>query len=45
MAIRYLKVLLVLFTGLMCLLYGLQNIANLQVAHQVVSYYQIWCMR
>jgi len=37
MAIRYLKVLLVLFTGLMCLLYGLQNIANLQVAHQVVG--------
>ena len=37
MAIRYLKILLVLCTALMCLLYGLQNIANLQVAHQVVA--------
>ena len=26
-----------LCTALMCLLYGLQNIANLQVAHQVVG--------
>ena len=37
MAIRYLKVILVAFVGLMALLYGLQNIVNIQAAFQVVG--------
>jgi predicted small integral membrane protein len=37
MSIRYLKMALVLFTALMCILYALQNLVNLQAAHQVVA--------
>ena len=37
MAIRYLKIVLVAFVGLMALLYGLQNIVNIQAAFQVVA--------
>lgn len=37
MPIRYLKIVLVAFVGLMALLYGLQNIVNIQAAFQVVG--------
>lgn len=37
MAIRYVKILLVVFVGLMALLYGVQNLVNLKAAHQVVA--------
>lgn len=37
MNIRYLKMTLVLFTALMCVLFALQNLVNLQAAHQVVA--------
>jgi hypothetical protein len=37
MAIRYRKMALVVFIGLMALVYGLQNIVNLQAAHGVVA--------
>lgn len=37
MAIRYLKVILTASVGLMALLYGLQNIVNIQAAFQVVG--------
>lgn len=37
MAIRYLKIILVVFVGLMALLYGLQNVVNLTAAHQAVA--------
>ena len=38
MGIRYLKIILVVFLGLLCLIYGLQNIANLEACFQSVSY-------
>ncbi len=37
MPIRYLKIVLIVFLGLMALFYGLQNLVNLEAAHQVVS--------
>jgi predicted small integral membrane protein len=37
MAIRYLKMAFVVSIGLMALVYGLQNIVNLQAAHGVVA--------
>jgi len=37
MPIRYLKIVLIVFLGLMALFYGLQNIVNLEAAHQVVG--------
>lgn len=38
MGIRYIKIILVVFLGLLCLIYGLQNIANLEACFQSVSY-------
>lgn len=37
MAIRYVKVALVAFVSLMCLMYATQNVVNLQAAHFFVS--------
>lgn len=38
MIIRYIKISLVFFVGLQALLYGLQNIVNLEAAYQSVAY-------
>lgn len=38
MALRLVKILLALFIGLMCVFYGLQNIANLTEAHFFMGY-------
>ena len=38
MGSRYLKIILVLFLSLLCLIYGLQNLANLEACFQSVSY-------
>lgn len=37
MPIRFLKITLILFIGLMCILYALQNLTNLQAAQQVIA--------
>ncbi|GAA4360989.1 DUF2165 family protein [Kangiella marina] len=38
MGIRYLKIVLVMFLSLLCLIYGLQNLANLDACFGAVSY-------
>ena len=37
MAIRYLKIMLVIFVSLLCLMYAAQNVANLDAAHSFVA--------
>ena len=37
MAIRYLKIILVTFVSLLCILYASQNVANLRAAHGFVA--------
>ncbi len=38
MAIRYLKVVLVVFVSLLCLIYAAQNVANLDACYQAFAY-------
>ena len=38
MAIRYLKIVLLVFISLFCLMYAAQNISNLDAAYQAVAY-------